>query len=358
MEKRAIPWRRSASISAFVVGLPDFRNRGVLLRALVIAEGANLLAWFAHAERASLDVLTTPAPNILFELSLLAVVLVLYVVAPWLGRLAYPLGGAAVVGIATAVPAGLDAVANIGFIAAQTPGPLKAGVIGGVLAAVLLMYFDWRQRVLAPSLVESRLMALQARIRPHFLFNCLNTAVAVLRERPQLAEKALLDLADLFRAALVDKGQLVPLADEVQLALAYLDIESLRLADRLRVVWNCEAPALESGVPSMLLQPLLENAVHHGVERCEQGGAIEVCIKERAGRLEIAVSNPLPQIDAGFVQQHGNRVALGNISERLALLFDAEAELKAEAAAGRFIVRIRLPFKRIASTGASGQQAG
>lgn len=312
---------------------------------LLIAESANLLAWFAHSGGALEGVLAAPAPNLLFEFSLLTVVIALYGAGPWLRRLPYPTGAASVIVIATGIAAGVDAGVGIGFPAAPTPGPLKAGLIGGILAALILIYFDWRQRVLAPSLVESRLIALQARIRPHFLFNCLNTAIAVLREQPHLAEKALLDLSDLFRAALAEQGQLVRLEDEIKLAKGYLEIEQLRLGDRLRVNWTCTPTTRDALVPAMLLQPLLENAVHHGVERCESRGDIDIDIRVRERWLSIEIRNPLPPAGAVGASSAGNRIALRNIAERLSLLFDAEAQMSTREEAGLFCVTIRLPMK-------------
>lgn len=337
-------------MSRFGEGLPDFRNLGTILRLLLIAEGANLLAWFAQSGGRLDGVLAAPAPNLLFEFSLLMVVIALYGAGPWLTRLPYPMGVASVVVIATAIAAGVDAGVGIGFPAAPTPGPFKAGLIGGILAALILIYFDWRRRVLAPSLVESRLIALQARIRPHFLFNCLNTAIAVLREQPQLAEKALLDLSDLFRAALAEQGQLARLEDEIKLAKGYLEIEQLRLGDRLRVNWTCAPATLDALVPAMLLQPLLENAVHHGVERCESGGDIDIDIRVRERWLSIEIRNPMPPVGGMGGTSAGNRIALRNIAERLSLLFDAEAEMSTQEESGRYCVTIRLPMKSLAKS--------
>lgn len=326
-----------------LVTLPDFRNLGVILRSLVIAEGASLAALVAYAPDGLGALLRFPGSGLLFELTLLAVVLLLFVFSPWLARLRYRSSVWVVAGLAALVAAGLEAGLQSWAGAGTGGGPARSAVLAAMLSGLVLAYFNLRQRVLSPALVEARLIALQSRIRPHFLFNSINTAVSLVRENPRLAEQVLLDLSDLFRASLAGNRLLVPLADEIALARSYLDIEQVRLGERLIVRWRCEAAPVSAMVPAMLLQPLLENAVHHGIEPLAAGGVIDVDVVERKGRVRIEVRNPVD--DSGVEIPAGNRIALANIGERLALHFDSEAELRTVHKAGQFVVTVSLPLR-------------
>jgi len=283
-----------------------------------------------------------PDSGLLFESSLLVVVLLLFLLSPWLGRLPYRQGVWVVIGLAAGVAAAQDAGLNAWVGPLPTGGGLKAAVVAALLAGLILAYFNWRQRVLSPALAEARLMALQSRIRPHFLFNSINTALSLLRQDPRQAEAVLLDMSDLFRVLLAEPRSLVPLADEIRLARSYLEIEQLRLGERLRVSWECESAPLDAQVPILLLQPLLENAVRHGIEPASGGGDVLVRLWAREGILRIEVANSIhesaPEVSAG------NRIALDNIRERLALHFDSEAHLRTYRKDARFVVQVRLPL--------------
>lgn len=327
--------------------LPDFRNVGVVLRILVIAEFASLLALVAYAEDGLWAVLRPAESGVMFEATLLAIALALFATAAWLRRLPYRRGVAVVVVVAIGIAVAMDVAARALVGGDLTAGVLKAACLSGVLAGAILGYFNWRQRALSPALARARLAALQARIRPHFLFNSLNTAVALLRQDPQTAERVLLDLADLFRALLGETRALVSLRDEVRLARSYLAIEQLRLGERLRVDWRDEGATASAGelqVPLLLLQPLLENAVRFGVEPFDGGGDVRVVIVAEEGRLAIEVRNSLPGPER--MPPQGNRMALANIKERLALQFDAAASLHCGVADGQYVVKLSMPAAR------------
>jgi two-component system sensor histidine kinase AlgZ len=221
-------------------------------------------------------------------------------------------------------------------LAWQTP------LLAMLAAALLLHYLSLRQRALSPALAEARLAALQARIRPHFLFNSLNAAIALIRSQPQKAEAVLENLADLFRAQLADPDRASTLAREIELASMYLAIETERLGPRLKVSWRIDAPT-DAVLPPLILQPLVENAVYHGAERI--GGEVEIIIGARlaGGRLELTLDNPAPEAPP---RPGGNQMALSNLRERLQLFFDAEASLASERRGGRYLTRIRLPYRR------------
>jgi two-component system sensor histidine kinase AlgZ len=219
-------------------------------------------------------------------------------------------------------------------------------VLYALALTCIVVYFDLRARALSPSVTEARLQALQSRIRPHFLFNSMNAALSLVRSEPRRAEQVLENLADLFRALMNDNRQLVRLDEEVNLCLNYLEIEQIRLGDRLQVKWNIESMPADALVPPLLLQPLVENAVYHGVEPLEGPGEITVEIKDLGKQVAIELTNPItinPATGASSTHAGGNRMALANIRERLQLHFDVEARLEVLDQGGRYRVRIFLP---------------
>lgn len=320
--------------------MPDFRNLGVLFWAGIIAEGGRvsvaLLGTGAGFGDAVRDVVTGGG---LYEAIVLTSLCVLFLVTPALRRLAYRQACIAVVLISMAV-----ALAWQGALGGFTGNELWRTMLATALASgLILWYFNWRHRVLSPALAEARLKALQARIRPHFLFNSLNTVLGLLREDPRRAERVLENLSDLFRALLAETGTLLPLEREIAHARAYAEIEAMRLGPRLTVNWQYHNAPLDALVPPLILQPLLENAVYHGIEPAEAGGTVSVTIFRKEDQVTIVMRNPAP---AQVERRPGNRMALDNIRERLALHFDAEAELSAFSAGGEFVVQIRMPYKR------------
>jgi two-component system sensor histidine kinase AlgZ len=204
-----------------------------------------------------------------------------------------------------------------------------------------IAYFDLRARALTPAVTEARIQALQARIRPHFLYNSINAVLSLIRSEPRRAERALEDLADLFRVLMADNRTLAPIANEVELARQYLRLESLRLGDRLKITWRIDGMPADALVPPLLLQPLVENAVYHGIEPSEQGGEIEIDVGLAGGQLVMVLCNPFP---GGGRHSAGNRMAIVNIRERLQLHFDAEATMRSEVKDGMYKVTIRMPY--------------
>jgi two-component system, LytTR family, sensor histidine kinase AlgZ len=183
------------------------------------------------------------------------------------------------------------------------------------------------------------LSELQSRIRPHFLFNTLNSAIALVRAEPARAEAVLEDLSELFRSALVDKGDAVTLAQEIDLAERYLSIEQVRFGQRLRVQWSLDPAAADAKLPPLLLQPLVENAVKHGVEPSSSGADIKISTQRRGANVLIKVTNTVP---AGQGER-GNGVALRNVRERLRLLHDVQSDFRAALKDGVYQVRMELP---------------
>ena len=221
---------------------------------------------------------------------------------------------------------------------------LRNLIISTVIAAVVLRYlyvqFQWRQQLKAEA--RARIQALQARIRPHFLFNSMNTIAALTRTAPELAESAIEDLSDLFRASLSSSHEQSTFADELTLAQRYLNIEVLRLGERLTVRWDVDRIPATASMPPLTLQPLLENAIYHGIERLPEGGSIQVDGDCQQHRVEITMSNPVPDNGAG-VQHEGNRIAQENIRQRLQIAFGGRAELLTSLEDGIYSVTLRFP---------------
>lgn len=225
--------------------------------------------------------------------------------------------------------------------------PQKGAWTAALLGIVFQHYFELRTRAYSPALVEARLQALQARIRPHFLYNSLNAVLSLIRSEPRRAESTLEDLADLFRILMSDPRSMTTLEQEIRLCKQYLAIEQIRLGERLQVQWEMENIGedvlRQAQVPVLLLQPLLENAVHYGVEPASAPVRIQVHVSRSFERIQIAVVNPL-QVEA--VAPEGNRMALRNIRERLELLYDVEGQLTTTFVHGFFEVRVRFPYSK------------
>ncbi|MDT8410073.1 MAG: histidine kinase [Wenzhouxiangellaceae bacterium] len=226
---------------------------------------------------------------------------------------------------------------------------LRNVIISSVASLIFLRYLilhrQWRAQVRAES--EARLDALQARIRPHFLFNALNTIASLIHRRPQDAEQAVLDLSDLLRTGLRGKSAHT-LEEELELVRGYLRIEALRLGDRLKIDWQLddELP-LDQTLPALLIQPLVENAIVHGIAQCDEGGTLSIHAARHGRKFSVTVENPLPGISASGTRKTdtGNQMALENIRQRLELGYDDQADLETAHYQGRFRARITLPVE-------------
>ena len=221
---------------------------------------------------------------------------------------------------------------------------LASALAGAMCAAAAVAALVLRARSQGPADATARLEELQSRIRPHFLFNTLNSAIALVRKQPAQAETLLEDLAELFRQALADPGESVTLADEIALAQRYLAIEQVRFGERLRVRWDLDAAASHARLPPLLLQPLVENAVKHGVEPSADGASLRIRTERRAGLVVIEVTNTLPPLrwaDEPLPRGHG--IALANVRERLRLLHDVQAQFHAGVDPNCYRVRIAIP---------------
>ncbi|MFS2032781.1 sensor histidine kinase [Polaromonas sp. CT11-55] len=255
-----------------------------------------------------------------------------------LGRLRLPLQWLAGALLGTA--AGLYGCGALALMGVLNPAPWWASAAAGtLLSAMLLAGLYWRAKARTPAATAARLAELQSRIRPHFLFNTLNSAIALVRAEPAKAEAVLEDLSELFRHALADPAESVTLGQEIALAQRYLAIEQVRFGERLQVQWSLDAEADQAKLPPLLLQPLVENAVKHGVEPSATGAQLRISTLKRGGTVVIKVTNSTP---AG-VGERGHGLALANVRERLALLHDVEAKFRTVFKDGMFQVRMEIP---------------
>ena len=327
--------------------LPNFVNLGTVLRIVLLANGIALLGLTLQATSPGNLLNSLLQGSALLQPVLLTSLLLLYALNPMLGRIPYWQGMLAVSAVVAAVTLSIDLLggdlfSGAGFGAFRY---IRHALIGIAFALMLLYYFRLRAEALSPARHEARLQALQARIRPHFLFNTINAVLSIMRSDPKRAEVALEDMADLFRMAMTDQNELVVLSKEVALARQYLAIEELRLGERLQVRWDMQNMPPDALIPPLILQPLLENAVYHGIEPLAEGGVIDVKLYRNNDGLHMEISNPA--IRQTTTRTTGNKMALSNIRERLDLLFDVEAKYQVEFGADRYMVHILIPYVTI-----------
>ena len=275
---------------------------------------------------------------------------VLYLGRRWLNRLPPPQVAAialvVALGMCWAITGSVRAYLGPGHLANAVDWRALALHVSGITVAVGLLglaafHNHWKGRLAAVRAKQAELEALQARIRPHFLFNTLNTGAALVHARPGEAEQLLLDLADLFRAALSGPAEL-PLADELGLARRYLEIERLRFGDRLQVGWHLPEALPDVVVPALSIQPLVENAIRHGVEPSPNGGRLDVTVVEEPGEVRVVVANDLPP--AGRRPAAGHQVGLASARERIGALSQGRGRLETRVLDGRYVATITLPL--------------
>lgn len=216
--------------------------------------------------------------------------------------------------------------------------------ISSIVIALAMRYLyvssEWRRSIVLEA--QSRISALQALIRPHFLFNSMNTIASLVRTSPDSAERAIEDLSDLLRANLRNTQNRTSLKDEFELAGIYQRIEKLRLGDRLRVRWDIDALPMRALIPSLTIQPLLENAIYHGIEQLPDGGEIVISGQAEGDRLQITISNPRP---AGSSRTDGHRMALDNVKQRFEFAYTGDASVKIDESDAHYAIRLTFPFE-------------
>jgi len=284
-------------------------------------------------------------------------VLVLCLLRPWLERFSNARAGMICFAILMLLTA---TISELAFSYVAIPGMdrstsahvdflIRNLAISAIISFVTLRYFylQYQSNRLLQAESLSRIDALQARIRPHFLFNSMNIIASLTRSKPELAEQAIEDLSRVFRASLARAQNMIPLHEEIEICKSYLHIESLRLGNRLTVDWHIDEQAAQRPVPALLLQPLIENAVIHGIEPLAEGGTITIRVLQNdTGTLVIEVDNPCPDTASISNQGNGNQIAQENISERLNAIYAGAAEFRITEQAQCYNVAIELPMQQ------------
>jgi two-component system sensor histidine kinase AlgZ len=323
--------------------LPDLRNLGVSLRILVLVNLMALVAAILRAGNLSETAQALAEISITLQPTLLLSLLLLYAINPILQKLPYVGGAALVIVVELLLTSTAHFLGHSLFGPESMPPMIRAWLLTVIVILIVLSYFHLRHRALTPAIAEAKLQALQARIRPHFLFNSINAVLSIVRSDPKRAETALEDMADLFRVLMADNRDLVPLAQELALSRQYLALEKFRLDERLTIIWQIDNIPPDALIPPLVLQPLLENAVYHGVEPMPEGGTITIKIYASPKEVHLILSNPYTAQDSHHA---GNKMALGNIRERLTLHFDVEASLTSKTSADSYEVHIVIPYHR------------
>lgn len=252
----------------------------------------------------------------------------------------------------------LQAFASGMFVGAQTfrfngwqvfNNLLASAILSGIILRYLYLQQQLRNQQQAE--LHARIQALQSRIRPHFLFNSMNSIASLISSDPELAERVIEDLAELFRASLAEPT-LIPLDREIILCKRYLEIEQLRLGKRLSVDWQIGVVSEEIKIPSLMLQPLVENAIFHGIEPMPKGGTVCIKISQAKNQLMIAITNPYPLVKKLPLQaqtpsqDRHNRMALDNIRHRLQVHYGNAARLSSSEEQGVFTTYIFCPLSK------------
>ncbi len=340
--------------------LPDFGSGTIAWRLLVLAQVIAIVLTVSRNDQLNQaawnDFLLMTA---FAQLIAVSSIFTLKIISPPITRLRVELGAMAIFTILMLVTVIVVETAVWGMHQLQiTPqrwpqwhGSLliRTLIISAVIYVLVLRYFTVSHRAQMESEAQqrSRLEALQSRIRPHFMFNSLNSVASLIRSDPELAEKALQDLADLFRVLLADPRKMVPITAEGELARQYLDIEKLRLGDRLQVKWTASNVPRSAQIPSLTLQPLIENAVYHGIEPSFAGGTIDIQMwSENNDMLNVMISNPLAEVTNQGQHRKGNQIAMNNVQERLAQHFGGKASLQYFEQLGNYHVKIQMPIIR------------
>lgn len=329
--------------------VPDLcRVRAVFL-LLVTSELFVLVLSIVQAERGWIDWNYFGLLSLFVQWTTLTSTALICLLRPWLAQMSVARATLAIVAIVL-----LDVLAFSLFAdnvlhpqpgIALWPGIAKKLLVALLIVLMVLRYFylqhQWQQQREAE--MQARLTSLQARIQPHFLFNSMNTIASLIASNPDQAEEAVLDLSELFRASLRTDDQLVPLSRELELCQHYLAIEALRLGDRLKLDWDIQPGLEQQAIPPLTLQPLVENAIYHGIQPRPEGGTVRIEAYAKGHFVYLMVQNPKPESSSR--QHQGNQVALVNIQARLQALFGEPAVLKHSHQHNIYTVTLRLPAR-------------
>ncbi len=332
--------------------LPDFCNADVFLRALLVVELIAIVFALVSYQSGSFYVHIA-----LISVLMLWIGLSIAATLCWISRLGWLKTTVStsiwsisvtllVTLLVTSLSIALESTLRIsGHAQAVIYLLVRNAAVAVILIGLALRYFylEFETRMILQVQAQARLQALQARIRPHFLFNSMNTIASLTHDEPDLAEQSIENLSDLFRASLAAKAS-VSLQQELELTRSYIELESLRLGERLQVNWSVPSPAPPLSLPALTLQPLVENAIYHGVEPIHEGGTIDIIVRRGVAAIEITITNPILE-DRSQQHHDGNQMAIDNIRERLNIAFAGEADMQLNEVDELFTVVLTLPTK-------------
>jgi two-component system sensor histidine kinase AlgZ len=337
------------------VGLPAFCDLNVVFAVMVVAQLVITILAVTSPDSALGTWRGFALMTVFVQWLALAAISLMCVMRPQLARLGYGPGLFAAWLVVLAVTAAAAAAAwwiderfGLGMSAAMPMSRFvgHSTLVSALVAAAALRYLhvqgEWQRNIRAQA--EARVQALQARIRPHFLFNSMNTIASLIAVRPETAEEVVEDLADLFRSALGQQRD-SDLATELELVQRYFRIEQLRLGDRLRLSWGVDALPGDARVPPLILQPLVENAVYHGIQPLPEGGTVTITGGREDKRVWIEVGNPVPPGNRP-ANGTGNRMAQDNIAQRLRYYYGGRGKFEAEQKDNHYRVRLTFPYRR------------
>ena len=333
--------------------LPDLCQVKAVLFIVLVAELLAIVLTLDNSGVKGFDWQSFALKSLFCQWAFLSSAACLCQLRPWLAKLSLALGAAASYVIIVALIA-LLAVAGQWLLAGAIHGVkwqldtswlIDTVIIAAILAGMALRYFYLSQQLQQRQQAElqARIQALQSRIRPHFLFNSMNIIASLIAVDQQAAEKAVEDLSSLFRASLNDSDAQVSLQEELELCQSYTRIEQNRLGERLQVDWQMDEVPMHLSIPSLSLQPLLENAIYHGIQNLAEGGRVTIDGVYDAGWLTITISNPYDKSRSSF---SGNQIAIPNIQHRLKAMYGEKAFLNTEHSEGVYRVTVSYPVAR------------
>lgn len=222
---------------------------------------------------------------------------------------------------------------------------ISESIVGLGLLFFFLIYFDWNEKNNNPDQLKAQLLALQSKMQPHFLFNTINTIVYLIKNDPSKARKMLIDLAEIFRANLFDNDDNMTTIDsEINISKKYLEIERIRLGERLNVVWNINPNIDKYKMPKFILQPLIENSVLHGIQNLESGGKIEVSIECKNKYINFVVVNDFNKLST--IKKRGNGVSLKNMEKRMNMIYNSDFHMNESHEDGKYKTEIKIPMEK------------
>jgi two-component system, LytTR family, sensor histidine kinase AlgZ len=318
---------------------------GMVLRAVLMCELALAIALMFNATSLMVWIENTALITCVALPATLAWLMVGCACKTWLLNKPVQLQAAFGIGLGAACGAGTYAL--LPWLPTNLTTPVIAPVMAGAaMAGLLILQAALRRRATIPENTNAQLRELQARIQPHFLFNTLNTAIALVKKDPEQVESILQDLSDLFRSALSKSRTSMPLEEEITLVRQYLAIERCRFGDRLQVHWQIDPSSLPTQIVPLMLQPLVENAVKHGIETSMATGHIWIRTKVNANFVEIKIINTLPsKTDEAVGKRPGFGIGLKSVTDRLDLFYDMAASLDAQVIDDTYVVQVQIPRK-------------